>query len=67
MINPLWFHQGYDLGTFNSLEAFLKDALKYLYQRTFKSAMSPISTRLGKAGENVHPNVWRLFSGLYGA
>jgi hypothetical protein len=33
LFKPLWFHQRYDLGTFNLLEAFLKDALKYLYQR----------------------------------
>lgn len=30
--NPFWFHQGFDLGTFNLLEAFLKAGLKELYR-----------------------------------
>lgn len=28
---PFWFHQGFDLGTFNLLESFLKTALKELH------------------------------------
>lgn len=28
--NPFWFHQGFDLGTFNTLEGFLKFAFKNL-------------------------------------
>jgi hypothetical protein len=30
--DPLWFHQGYELGAFNLLEAFLKASLKLLYE-----------------------------------
>ena len=29
---PFWFHQGFDLGTFNTLEAFLHEAFKWLSQ-----------------------------------
>ncbi len=29
--DPFWFHQGFDLGTFNTLEAFLKAALRELH------------------------------------
>lgn len=29
---PFWFHQGYDLGTFNALDAFLRGAFTLLYQ-----------------------------------
>jgi len=28
--DPFWFHQGFDLGTFNTLEGFLKAAFKWL-------------------------------------
>jgi hypothetical protein len=28
--NPFWFHQGFDLGTFNVIEEFLKAAFKWL-------------------------------------
>jgi len=30
--NPFWFHQGFDLGTFNTIEAFLKAAFRFLVQ-----------------------------------
>jgi len=29
--NPFWFHQGYDLVTFNMIDATLKEAFKYLF------------------------------------
>lgn len=29
---PFWFHQGYDLGTFNALDAFLKGAFRLLIE-----------------------------------
>ena len=31
--DPFWFHQGFDLGTFNTLEAFLKGAFKLLCEK----------------------------------
>jgi len=29
-LDPFWFHQGYDLGTFNTLHAYLKEAFRLL-------------------------------------
>jgi hypothetical protein len=31
--NPFWFHQGFDLGTFNLIEGFLKTAFRLLCER----------------------------------